>query len=1004
MIEQSSRRAVIVTALFLAVTSSAATAGGHPSPQLVVRYAAGADARLAGSTLDDLHRRFGVSASTPLVDGLPASRSARAAAWTQRRARIRARFPERAARRPAHAASIDLSAVHVLDLAPGTDVAAAATAFARDPGVVWAEPVGERSASYVPNDPYLASGGLWGLTTIGAPAAWDTAKGQGIVVAVVDTGIKATHKDLAANMWRNPGEIPRNRIDDDGNGFVDDVGGWDFVKRTAKVKDKHGHGTHVAGTVAAVGDDALGVLGVAYRATVMDVRGLDERGNGRTTDLARAIEYAAANGADVINCSWGGFGISDAIADAVIAATDLGAVVVFAAGNEGTTGNALGEANLPQVIAVAASTQTDAVAGFSNFGDAISVAAPGVDILSTRGAARVGGLKVGSRYVRLSGTSMAAPHVAGLAALLLANDPTLTTEEVRWHLELNAHQPGYPGFEGAPWNPHFGWGRIDAARAFDPPPVTTRLHLDAEDVHAFAGAVTPDLASLRVRFTSTTPVAWTSNGSGGIVPSDGAGNGDADLTLAVDATGASPGTVLGTTGVSATAASDGGAQRDLRIHLHEDARVGGPVLLTDDSHSLNDPPAIASNGSTLLVVWPQDIFRLVAMTVAADGTVTGPFPLIDLQCQGANCWEYSSNALEIASDGDGFLLAYRTLIDVWDLGSRDTRTEHIRTLRIDAAGQPVGAPVDVATQVQSFSHTQKNYDAWFGNTRVAWDGAGWAVAWGVNRENGNQTDTTTAYLRRLAADNVPIGTAVQTYPTPITASQQFVVPDLACVAPGDCLVAWIEWNGDTPDGGGLFVRNAMGVRVLNGVAQPPSPGPLLANVNYDDVRGLRVAASTTGYGLLALRNSCPTSTSTFCGFDLVGGRATATGAPVDTAGVRLNQRPDGDAARARPFGLAFDGTDFVAVFIDLEAQGPYDFTRWPRPLETGFPVFAARFSPAGTLLDTDEPIGRLVHPGQTAIDGRLVADATGVVAVWKDLRHPGPLLARSYWMQRLFPH
>lgn len=242
------------------------------------------------------------------------------------------------------------------------------------------------------------------------------------------------------------------------------------------------------------------------------------------------------------------------------------------------------------------------------------------------------------------------------------------------------------------------------------------------------------------------------------------------------------------------------------------------------------------------------------------------------------------------------------------------------------------------------------------------------------------------------------------YPTTITATQQFVEPDLACVAPGDCLVAWIEWNGDTPDGGGLFVRNAMGVRVLNGVVQTPSPTPLLANVTLNADRGLRMTAAGTSYGLLAQRNSCPTSTSTVCGYDLIGGRATATGASVDPVGLRINQRPDGEPVYARPFGLAFDGTDFVALFTDLLAQGAYDFTRWPRPLETGYPIFAARFTTSGTLLDTGEPIGRLVHPGQKAMDGRIVTDATGVVAVWEDLRHPGPIRARSYWMQRLFPH
>ena len=1000
MIEARFRHSASLVGLFVAAMACEARAA-----QIVVRYAAGGEARAGASALRDLDRRFGVRGASPLVDGLPASRGARGAAWSQQRDRIRARFPERAARRPAHAATIDLSTVHVLDLAPGADVAAAVAAYAADPAVVWAEPVGERTAAYVPNDPYLASGSLWGLTRIDAPAAWDVTQGQGVVVAIVDTGIKAKHRDLSANMWTNPGEIPHNRVDDDGNGFVDDVAGWDFVKGNAKPKDKHGHGTHVAGTVAAVGDDALGVVGVAYRAKLMDVRGLNERGTGSTTDLARAIEYAAANGADVINCSWGGFGISYAIADAVAAATDLGAVVVFATGNDGRTGNSLGEANLPQVIAVSASDPLDGVAGFSNWGEAVSVAAPGVDILSARGAARVGGERVGSRYVKLSGTSMAAPHVSGVAALLLADDPSLTTDQVRWHLELNAHQPGHPGWEGQAWNPYLGWGRIDAARAFDPPPVTTRLHLDATAVHAFAGTMTPDLASLRIRFTSTMPVAWTSDAPAWIAPSLTLGSGDDELTVGIDATGMPPGTIGGSVGVVAPSAVDGGGHRDLTAHLHADARIGGPLLLTDDSHSPNDPPAIASNGSTLLVVWAEATTGLTAITVAADGTVTGPFTLLETQCDGADCWRFASNAIAVASDGAGFLLAFRTYIDVWDGGARETRTEHLRTLRLDASGQPVGAPTDVATQVQSSSHAQSDYDAWFGAPRVVWDGATWVVAWGVNRENGNHTDTTTVFVSRVGTDGVPFGTAAQAYPTPATVFHQYVLADLACVAPGDCLVAWVEWNGQGADPGELFVDNVRGVRVLDGVAQTPPSGPLLANATYDDTRGVRLAASTTGYGLLALRNSCPTSAGTFCGYDLIGGRASASGASLDPTGVRLNQRPDGAPVHARPQGFAFDGTSFVASFIDLEAQGPYDFTEWPRPLWTGYAIFAARYTTTGTLVDAPEPIGRLVHPLPTAVDGRLVRDAMGMVIVWEDLRHAGTAeTLRSYWMQRIFPH
>src|SRR5262249_3984826 len=158
-----------------------------------------------------------------------------------------------------------------------------------------------------PNDPYLGSSGswgqpfadLWGLERIAASQAWDVTRGAGALVAVVDTGIDATHPDLAANVRTNAGEIPGNDVDDDGNGNVDDVHGWDFADGDADPSDDYGHGTHVAGTIAAVGDNAAGIVGVAYESRVMAVRGLGSHGTGNTSDLALAILYAVENGADV---------------------------------------------------------------------------------------------------------------------------------------------------------------------------------------------------------------------------------------------------------------------------------------------------------------------------------------------------------------------------------------------------------------------------------------------------------------------------------------------------------------------------------------------------------------------------------------------------------------------------------------------------------------------------------------------------------------------------------
>jgi subtilisin family serine protease len=248
-----------------------------------------------------------------------------------------------------------MSGVYVLELPPGTDAGRAAVRLAADPDVAWAEPVFEYHATFTPNDPFFASTGtwgqsyadLWGLHKIDAATAWDTANGTGTVVAVVDTGVDYTHPDLAANMWTNAGEIPGNGSDDDGNGFIDDVRGWDFVDDDNDPDDEHFHGTHVAGTVAAVGNNGTGVVGLAWGARIMPVRGLDSHGTGSSDELAECLVYAAESGADVISNSWGGFGTSQVIVDAIATARALGAVVVAGAGNDGSLVDGFEPASIP---------------------------------------------------------------------------------------------------------------------------------------------------------------------------------------------------------------------------------------------------------------------------------------------------------------------------------------------------------------------------------------------------------------------------------------------------------------------------------------------------------------------------------------------------------------------------------------------------------------------------------------------------------------------------------
>lgn len=344
-----------------------------------------------------------------------------------------------------------------------------------DPDVEFAEEDKVVTANSGPNDPYLSSSGswgqsygdLWGIQKIGAPAAWNSSSGAGVVVAVVDTGIDYNHPDIAGNVWTNTKEIAGNGIDDDHNGYVDDVRGWDFVgssyltpHQSNNPIDHYGHGTHVAGTIAAVGNNGIGVIGVAWGAQVMAVKALDDTGTGTDSTLSQGILYAANNGADVISASWGGQGSSQAIGDAVNYAYNLGAVFVAAAGNSSEDALNFYPANLWNVITVAASDPNDNLASFSNYGSKIDVAAPGVDILSLQASGTQLGPVVSPGYIRLSGTSMATPHVSGLAALILAANPEYSNEEVRQAVRSSATDVGPSGYDLS-----YGYGRENAAAA-----------------------------------------------------------------------------------------------------------------------------------------------------------------------------------------------------------------------------------------------------------------------------------------------------------------------------------------------------------------------------------------------------------------------------------------------------------------------------------------------------------------------------------------------------------
>jgi subtilisin family serine protease len=287
-------------------------------------------------------------------------------------------------------------------------------------------------------DPMLAD--QWALNdpqVIGAQEAWTQSQGSGVLVAIIDSGVQLDHPDLAANLWVNPGEVAANGKDDDGNGFVDDVNGASMFTNDGNVSDDEGHGTHVAGIVAARADDGIGGVGVAPKARIMAVKVLDANRSGNSTLLARGIRYAVDMGARILNTSINGDSTTADLTAALHYATEKGATVVASAGNNSRnidlSPSYPASSPEPSVLSVTASNDLGNLVAFANTGlSSVDLAAPGQMILST---AR------GSGYENRSGTSMAAPYVSGSLALLASARPDLSQPALRAALLQTAPKP-----------------------------------------------------------------------------------------------------------------------------------------------------------------------------------------------------------------------------------------------------------------------------------------------------------------------------------------------------------------------------------------------------------------------------------------------------------------------------------------------------------------------------------------------------------------------------------
>ncbi|MBI4129962.1 peptidase S8 [Candidatus Roizmanbacteria bacterium] len=302
--------------------------------------------------------------------------------------------------------------------------------YRQNPQVEYAEPNFLATAFLTPNDPYYNN--QWNLKKVGVEEAYDIAKGGGTLIAVIDTGVDNTHSDLS--------------------GLV--IEGYNTIDGNTNTFDDHGHGTHVAGIASAQTDNSNGVASISYQATILPVKVLTKEGYGTYDDVSEGIVFAADKGARIVNLSLGGSSDSETLKRAVRYAQSKGSMLVAAAGNNGNDALVY-PAAYSGVLAVSASDQNDNLASFSSYGSNIFVASPGVSITSS---------VPGSTYKQYSGTSMAAPHLAGLLVLALSAEPSLSNADLIDQVKQNAEKVGGYSYDANGWNAYFGYGRISAGK------------------------------------------------------------------------------------------------------------------------------------------------------------------------------------------------------------------------------------------------------------------------------------------------------------------------------------------------------------------------------------------------------------------------------------------------------------------------------------------------------------------------------------------------------------
>ncbi len=391
----------------------------------------------------------------------------------------------------------DLSSIYLVETKNSSNIKAMVSDYSQHSAVAYAEPNLKIKINAfpdsLPNDTYVDSDqngtwstgaftgigmnydDLWGTNKIEAEKAWKISQGDGILVAVIDTGVDYNHEDISTNIWTNSEEVAGNGIDDDFNGYIDDVRGWDFANSDNAPMDDVGHGTHCAGTIAAIGNNGKGIIGVAPKAKIMPIKTMGLDGTADYATLVSGIYYAINNGADVLSNSWGGEDSGGlTLQQAFNFAESKGCVSVVSAGNGDNNGvpqDASGwvPAKFSNVITVGAYGPDLLATSFSNYGSVVTVAAPGFDILSLRaqgtdmyGKTNPGYFVVGTNYYRSFGTSMSCPHVSGVVALIMSKYKNFTAQAIKNVLTQTVDVPGVD----VPVQPRYiGKGFVNAFKA-----------------------------------------------------------------------------------------------------------------------------------------------------------------------------------------------------------------------------------------------------------------------------------------------------------------------------------------------------------------------------------------------------------------------------------------------------------------------------------------------------------------------------------------------------------